>query len=168
MQTRNIKIALVGVCVLALGAGVFAGMAVSHLPAKTSDPALVGTDHSPLTDELNLTPQQRDQMRSIWEGVRLTTHSALDSAQLIQAERDKDIVGLLTDEQKLKYAAIVKRTNDEFAALSAKRDAAFREGVEKTRKILTEEQRARYDDLIRERVGSLPASTSPGQPTIAN
>ena len=117
MRTGKLKWLLVVSCVLALGAGVFAGMVVSRLPGKTVEMPLPA-DHSELSDELQLSTGQRDQMRAIWEGVRSKVHDASDRAQALQKQRDDAIFAILTPEQKAKYAALTQQTADEFAALA--------------------------------------------------
>jgi Spy/CpxP family protein refolding chaperone len=157
MRIHKLKLVLVAASILALGAGVFAGMAVSRLPA--SAPPIVSTvplDHASIADELQLTDAQRDQMRSIWEGVRLNVHQTMDRAQSIQKDRDAAVVAMLTDSQKARYAALTQQAAEQFATLTAQRDLAFHDGVDQTRKILTEAQRQAYDRIIRDRVGTGP------------
>ena len=159
MRTRKLKALLIVACVLALGAGVFAGMVVSRLPARnTNGTAVVAlpADHSELSDELQLSPSQRDQMRVIWEGVRSKVHDTFDEAQLLQKQRDESIVAILTPEQKAKYMALTQQTADRFSALGVQRDAVFRTGVEETKKLLDDAQKEKYDRILRDRVGSLP------------
>ena len=160
MRTRKLKALLVAACVLALGAGVFAGMVVSRLPSKSADPKAVDsgltTDHSELSDELQLSPTQRDQMRVIWEGVRSKVHDTFDEAQLLQKQRDEAIVAILTPEQKEKYAALTQQTAAQFSTLSGQRDAVFRQGVEETKKLLDDAQKEKYDRILCDRIGTVP------------
>ncbi len=171
MQPRKLKGLLIIACVLAMGAGVFAGMVVSRLPMRTSEIAAL-PEHSELSDELQLSPSQRDQMRSIWETVRTQVHSTLDQAQTLQQQRDDAIVALLTPEQKTKYAELTAHTAEQFAALRAQRDEVFRDGVEKTKKLLDEPQRQKYDRILHDRIGTMPggfpgsAQPSTSQPII--
>jgi Spy/CpxP family protein refolding chaperone len=158
MRTHSLKLILIAASILALGAGVFAGMAVSRLPSAGPAPVIhtAPLDHTSIADSLQLTDPQRDQMRSIWEGVRSNVHQTFQDAQTIQNQRDAAIVAILTDSQKAQYAALTQQAAERFAALGAQRDQAFRDGVDKTRKILNESQRQVYDRIIRDRVGAAP------------
>jgi Spy/CpxP family protein refolding chaperone len=161
MRIHRLKLILIAASILALGAGVFAGMAVSRIPASTvvEAPIAPPPDHASIADSLGLTDAQRDQMRSIWEGVRTNVHQTFQEAQTIQKERDDAVVAMLTDSQKARYAALTQQAAEKFAALSSQRDQAFRDGVEKTRKILTDTQRQTYDHIIQDRIGT--ASQTP-------
>jgi Spy/CpxP family protein refolding chaperone len=155
MRIHKLKVVLIAASILALGAGVFAGMAVSRLPISSSTgSANLPPDRASIADELRLTDGQRDQMRSIWEDVRSNVHDTLDRAQTIQRDRDAAVVAMLTDSQKAKYAALTQEAAEKFAALGAQRHQAFHDGVDQTRKILNDAQRETYDRIIRDRVGA--------------
>jgi Spy/CpxP family protein refolding chaperone len=159
MRTHKLKLILIAASILALGAGVFAGMAVSRMPAAsagTPSSAVAGMPvaHASIADELQLTDSQRDQMRSIWEGVRTDVHQTSDQAQVVQKDRDQAIFALLNDSQKAQYAALTQQAAERIAALNNQRDQAFHHGVEQTRKILSDSQRQTYDRIINDRVGT--------------
>lgn len=144
---------IIVVFLLTLGAGVVAGLLASRMPLSLGSPKS-GVPHSPLAEELELSAEQSDQMRTIWEGVRTLSRQCADDAKQLQRRRDDAVVAMLDDQQKLKYAALTKQYADEFASLAAKREAAFRSAVEQTRRMLTESQRARYDQIIKDRLGT--------------
>ena len=157
MRIHRLKVILIAASILALGAGVFAGMAVSRIPASTSVEAPTPPpDHASIADALGLTDAQRDQMRTIWEGVRTNVHQTFQEAQTIQKERDDAVVAMLSDSQKARYAALTQQAAEKFAALSSQRDQAFRDGVDRTRKILSDSQRLTYDRIIHDRIGAQP------------
>jgi Spy/CpxP family protein refolding chaperone len=162
MRTHKLKLVLIAASILALGAGVFAGMAVSRLPA--SAPPVISSlpARSSIADQLKLTDAQRDQMRGIWEDVRKSVHQTMDQAQAVERERDSEILALLSDSQKARYAALTRQASERVALLVKQRDQTFQEGVDKTRKILDDTQRETYDRIIRDRVGSGSESTSSG------
>jgi hypothetical protein len=160
MRTYRLKLVLIAASILALGAGVFAGMAVSRLPASSSSVVPVPSDNASVADALQLSDSQREQMRSIWEGVRSNVHQTFQSAQTIQKDRDAAIVAMLTDSQKARYAALTQQAAEQFAALSAQRDQAFHDGVDQTRKILNDSQRQTYDRIIHDRVGATTEKTN--------
>jgi Spy/CpxP family protein refolding chaperone len=151
--------------VLALCAGVVAGIVYARLPAAgsaakpdntTPPPPMLppdGAGEKTLADELQLSPEQRVQMRDIWEGVRDKVHQAFDEAQDLQRQRDERIVALLTtDEQKAKFQKLSQEFADRYDQLAKDRDEAFNSAVEKTKKLLTEEQRKKYEQILKTHV----------------
>jgi Spy/CpxP family protein refolding chaperone len=162
MRTHKLKLVLIAASILALGAGVFAGMAVSRLPASASPVISSPAGRSSIADQLKLTDAQRDQMRSIWEGVRSDVHQTMDRAQAVQRDRDAAVLALLTDSQKARYAALTQQASEQVSALLAERDQAFQNGVAQTRRMLDDSQRETYDRIIRDRVGSGNQVTSGG------
>jgi hypothetical protein len=117
-----------------------------------------------LADELNLRPDQREAMREIWEGVRERVHGSFDEAQNLQKERDEALVALLNPEQRRKFAKISQDYANRFDALTKKRDATFDEAVEKTKKILDESQRQRYEEILKSHVRRGPPQGIPPPP----
>jgi Spy/CpxP family protein refolding chaperone len=164
MRIHRLKLILIAASILALGAGVFAGMAVSRIPASGAAESVSVSppqpEHASIADALALTDTQRDQMRSIWEGVRTNVHQTYQDAQSIQKERDDAVVAMLSDSQKARYAALTQQAAEKFAALSTQRNQAFQDGVDKTRKILNDSQRLTYDRIIRDRVGAGPQAAA--------
>ena len=158
MRKTRIEILLIGLTVIALGAGVVAGVLASRLPVATEETShpVPGVEPTPLAHELNLTADQQAQMRGIWEGVRGRVHGTFDEAQRLQRERDEALVSLLNDEQKAKFQRIAQDYSDRFDKLSQKRKTTFDEAVTKTRRLLNDEQRRKYDEILKKRVGSLP------------
>jgi Spy/CpxP family protein refolding chaperone len=165
MRKTRIEILLISLTVLALGAGLAAGLLAARLPTAssgTSGDTVTGVgsgatnqpaEHGSLIDELGLTAQQRDQMREIWEGTRGRVHQVFEDAQQLQKDRDDAIVALLNDEQKAKFERISKDYADRFGALQKKRDQAFEDAVEKTKSILNDVQRQKYEQILRRHVG---------------
>jgi Spy/CpxP family protein refolding chaperone len=164
MRKTRIEILLIALTVLALGAGLAAGLLAARLPtaAGSSGDAVTGAggaatnqpaDHGSLVDELGLTAQQRDQMREIWEGTRGRVHQVFEDAQQLQRQRDDAIVALLNDDQKAKFQKLSGDYADRFGALEKKRDQVFEEAVEKTKSILNDVQRQKYEQILRRHVG---------------
>ena len=155
----HIRAVLIGVAVLALGAGVAAGMLASRAAPSatgtpTTGPATASTiDRTPLVQELNLSLDQRDQMRQIWEGVRGQVHDTFTDAQRLQRQRDDALVAMLTDEQKAQFEKISQDYKNQFDDLGRKRDMVFRSAVERTRQLLNDDQRRRYDQILKSAVG---------------
>jgi Spy/CpxP family protein refolding chaperone len=168
MKARRVSILVIGLTVLGLTAGVLAGLLAARLPSVAAShplppPTAPGGVPQGLVEELGLTPQQQDQMRVIWEGVRTRVHRSLDDAQQLQKDRDAAVVALMNDQQKAQFEKISQEYAKKYAELEQKRQQAFEQAVKKTRELLTGEQRKRYDEILKERVpaaASSPAATT--------
>ena len=152
------KVILTLLFMLALGAGLVAGMLIARPPAIRSAPAVART---PLGTELGLTTEQNARMHDIWESVRDKVDACFLRAQEIQERRDGALVALLTPEQKTAFARVQKEHGDALAALKTERDAIFQEAVKRTELILNESQRKRYRQILDNRVSQGVASTPP-------
>ncbi len=168
MRKSRVEVLLIGLTALALCAGVVAGIVYARLPAGS----IVKTDNSPpppmlppdgpgersLADELQLTPEQRVQMRGIWEGVRDKVHRAFDEAQDLQRQRDERIAAMLNDEQKARFQKLSQEFADRYDQLAKERNEAFDSAVDKTKKLLNEEQRKKYEQILKTHVRPVPPS----------
>lgn len=164
MAARKTTALISTVFVTSLIAGGAAGMLVTRYlaPAKP----VVVTGELPLSEELQLTSGQRDQIRQIWESVRSVNESSYAHGQMLKQLEDDEILKLLNDDQKKQFARIHQDYNDRFTAMTAKREVAFKEAVEKTKQLLNEDQRRRYDQILARRLGTdssaaQPAATQP-------
>jgi hypothetical protein len=165
VKRSRTQIILVGLTVLALSAGVVAGMLASRIPAvegHVQHPSVTPAAgaQSQLTAALGLSPDQQEKMRSIWEGVRTQVQDYYQDAEGLQKQRDDAIASLLTDEQKARFEKLSKDYASRYDELVRRREAAFEKAVESTRKILDETQRQKYDEILKSRVGHLPGSRS--------
>lgn len=126
-------------------AGVAAGLAWSRLAPKPHR-------DSWLARELDLTPQQREQMKRIWSSAMGTLRQQhREQRRAIRQERDKAIEAIFGREQKAQYEEVMKAYEDKSAELDAGRKKAFRDAVERTKQILTEPQRKKYEELMKRR-----------------
>src|SRR5262245_52905343 len=162
MRKSRIEILLVVLTVLALGAGVAAGLLASRLPAaraqshaqeQSSSDAADAT--SSLAEELQLTAEQREQMRDIWEGVRREVQAAYERAQRLQKLRDDELAKILNDEQKAKFEKISHDFAERYKELAQERDETFSRAVEQTKQLLNDEQRMKYEQILKRQVGSV-------------
>jgi Spy/CpxP family protein refolding chaperone len=160
VKRTRIEILLVVLTVMALSAGVVAGLVAARLPAATSaaksdnvpPPIPPGPMEKSLAEELQLTADQREQMRAIWEGVRDKVHQAFDEAQDLGRQRDQRLVAILSDEQKAQFEKISKEFAEKYNQLARERDDAFNGAVEKTKKLLNETQRKKYEEILKTHV----------------
>ena len=140
--------------VLTLAAGVSLGVLASTrwLPPASAqpNPPVVRT---PLGAELGLTPAQNARLQRVWEDVRDKVDDCFVRAQDVQKRRDAILLGLLTDEQRAKFATAQKAYADAFATIKAERDQAFRSAVRQTEGVLDEAQRKRYREILQNRFG---------------
>lgn len=150
MRTNSAGSLMLAVFIAALGAGVAGGMLLSRATTAAQGASAPG-EHSPLSDELKLSAEQRDRMRAIWEQARDKGRSYFEEAQSLQRGRDEALIGLLSDQQKAQYEVRARQYADQFADLAARRDAGFAQAVEQTRAILDSEQRLKYEHILRTR-----------------
>lgn len=106
---------------------------------------------SRLAHQLKLSAEQQDQMHKIWEEVMGSVFSQRgERREALGQERDQAILGLLSEAQRAQYDAIQQEYRRKVDELSQERKRAFDEAVERTKKILTPEQAAKYDELMKE------------------
>ena len=138
--------AMILVCFLAaFAAGVGVGLVAWQRPHKR-------TRHSTLMRELNLTPEQRTQMREIWSGLRgAMRRDRRKRRDALREERNDAIRSLLNENQVPKYEDILQEYSRKMDELAEQRKKRFDEAVKRTKSILTEEQRAKYEELLKKR-----------------
>jgi Spy/CpxP family protein refolding chaperone len=153
----NIKILLTLVLafVAVFGAGAMIGIA-RHTSGGKDPGHLRGDDSSRdgwLSRELNLTSEQREQMRAIWSQVMSADRGAKtwDERRAIQKQREQVVREMLGDEQKKEFDQINAEYDAKLAALGQAQRAAFEQATARTREILSPEQAAKYDEFLKRR-----------------
>jgi Spy/CpxP family protein refolding chaperone len=142
---------LVLVCFLAaFSAGLVVGMQWHRLESQpTSRPGRTG---GWLARELNLTPDQAEELNRIWSQMaRQGGREREERRRQLYRERDEAIIALIRPEDELLYEAILSDYAARMAELDREWRAAYEAAVRHTRQILTPEQQARYDELLRRR-----------------
>lgn len=152
MKTKRLTILIVIAPLLALGAGVAGGVLMSRLPGGAGGASPAGQTQASLTDILELSPDQQEQMRQIWETARSKVHQTVERAQSLQTQRDEALFALLDVEGKVKFAKISKEFSDRDQNLTRERDAAFTDAVQRTKALLSAEQREKYNRILNARV----------------
>jgi hypothetical protein len=139
--------------VLALGAGVVAGKLSTRVLPSVAVPVErpVGS-----LSELKLTGDQRALMQRIWEQVRDTAHDCEREKENIRRTHEANVMALLSDAQRKKYAEMTDEGNAAGKKVDARRQAAFDDAVARTLGILNEEQRQAYRQILQDRVGETP------------
>src|SRR5256885_16140240 len=98
---------------VAFAAGLVVGMGKHTAPAEAGSPLPTTHPSGPhgMAAELNLTPQQQEQMKKIWQDVARRGHGEPqqpDRRQQFRAERDEALAALVHPEDKDKYEQIQK------------------------------------------------------------
>lgn len=168
MGIRKTSALITLVFIVALVAGGAAGMLLTRYLAAPK-PAPTSADLT-LSEELQLRPGQREQIRQIWESVRTVNDKSYADAEMLQHLEDDAIMKILTPDQQKDFARIHQEYRDRFDAMKAKRETAFREAVAKTKQVLDADQRRRYEQILARRLGSdpavgAPAATQPAGPS---
>jgi Spy/CpxP family protein refolding chaperone len=101
-----------------------------------------------LTDELNLTDEQRSQMQEIWSEAMRPPQDEFAQRGQIYDERDEAVRALLDEEQTAEYERIFQEADRKLAELGEARRKAFEQAVERTKEMLTPEQRAKYEEML--------------------
>jgi Spy/CpxP family protein refolding chaperone len=107
-------------------------------------------DRGFLSRELNLSPEQREQMKQIWSPVAARSGREQDELRRrYRNERDEAIADFIRTQDLHAYDQILKAYQDKLAALDQEFRSAYQKAVDQTRQILTPEQRAKYEELLK-------------------
>jgi len=158
MKSRRTEVFLIILVIVALGAGVVTGVLARQLPLGAQKPLVETAGTLSLGDELQLSPEQRDQMKSIWEGVRWEVQDCYHEGESLQRERDRAIVALLDDRQKAEFEKMSSEFAARFTELTEKREQTFQRAVERTKKLLDDRQRGKYEAILKSRLGKLSSA----------
>ena len=157
MRARQITLLLVLNFVIALAAGVVAGRALAgRSNAGLLGPTTMTAGDSFLGGQLQLTPEQTEKMRPIWEAARDTAQECAREADRIQRDNETQLQELLTEPQKTKYEQITAEHHRRIVEQDEKRKEAFRQAVEQTHGILRAEQWTAYEQILKNQVGTVP------------
>lgn len=128
---------------------MFAAGAVIGMVKDKAVPPASPHNHSWLADQLQLTDQQREQMKEIWQSAMPHQHGdqAMEKRRTLQKERDDAIRAMLNSDQQAKFDAIEQKYEQSIADLQKNRAKAVQDAVERTKLILNDQQRQKYDEL---------------------
>ena len=139
------KVLLIAAFVVTFAAGGAAGLLMSGPGPRRHGPSW-------LTAELGLTEQQREKMHEIWsEAMRAEGSDRWERRRALAENRDEAITALLTEAQRERYDGILSDYEAKLDAFAQERQRAFEQAVERTKQILTPEQAAKYDELLKNR-----------------
>jgi hypothetical protein len=138
--------------VLVLCAGVVVGRLSARLAVEPPPPP---AGHSPswLQDQLALSGDQRQQMDAIWAEVKQEMGTDRDRRREFDRERDEAIQNLLSDQQKLIYQEIYNEYHTKRQQMENTRDALIKNAEERSRAMLSDSQKVRWDQLSKDMHG---------------
>lgn len=103
-----------------------------------------------LTSELGLTPEQQKEMDQIWsETAGRGRREIEERRRQIRTERDEALAGLVRPEDKPRYDQVLENYEQQQRALEAEMRANFESAVQRTKALLTPDQRAKYEQLLK-------------------
>lgn len=137
----------------ALIGGGAAGMLASRY-VRPAAPQVVVAGEASLSAELQLSKDQQSQIRQIWEQEQKTNQQSYDDGQALDQWRTDQIVKLLNPDQLKEFQRINSEYQDHYTAMMSKRQLAFDQAVAKTKQLLNDEQRRRYDEIRARRMGT--------------
>jgi Spy/CpxP family protein refolding chaperone len=149
-MTKTRIIVIVGF-LIAFGAGAVVGLQLRTTPVRATEQPMQEQRPSWLRSELNLTAEQNEQMKNIWEGLHNSGRGYEDRRRRLRDERDEAIAALLAPSVMGDYDRILQDFSNKLTAMAQERDKAFAAAVEKTKTILTAEQRAKYEEFLKRR-----------------
>ena len=162
MKAGSIRFVVILLFVLALAAGVTAGLLASRYAARSDTPVISNT---PLS-ELGLSIEQAQKIRTLWEKVKEDSDQSYVQANRLQQEQQRELLNLLTDEQKAKYSKINLDYQEKITKLKADRDLALKNAFDETRRLLSPGQRDRYDAILKSRLGQGADPTQEVRPAV--
>ncbi len=143
-----IRLVLVIGFLFAFSAGLVVGLQVRREAAAA--PATRPTRHGFLTAELGLSPDQEEQLKKIWsETAHRGGREQEDRRRQFRKERDEAVAALIKAQDRDKYVEAINTYTKRTDALQEEWRSSFQSAVEKTKQILTPEQRTKYEDLLK-------------------
>ena len=153
-----VKLVVIFGFLVAFSAGFVVGI-VSHAPpAEAGSPNVVaprpattrsfGGGRGILPAALNLTPEQQEKMKKIWQSGPPRAHGGDDPRNQAREQRDAAIQAMLTPEEKIRYDDIQKSFQDRMASLDRELREDFQRKVKETDEILTSEQSVKYHEFL--------------------
>jgi hypothetical protein len=138
--------------VLVLCAGVVVGRLSAKLAVELPTPP-PGHPPSWLADQLGLSTDQRQQMDAIWAEVKQQMGNDRDRRREFDRERDEAIQNLLSVRQKLAYQEIYDEYHTKRQQMETARDALIKSAEERSRAMLSDSQKLRWDQLSKDMHG---------------
>lgn len=158
MSGGKTKFAIFSAFLVALVGGGAVGLLISRYVVVPNKPAQSVSVGQSLSEQLQLNPEQEENIRKIWEQMRDQSQKAYLDADAVNHDRDAAIEKLLDAGQKKQFHEIQQDYQDRYTKVLALRDAAFNDAVAKTKQLLNASQRKRYEAILAERMGQKTAA----------
>jgi Spy/CpxP family protein refolding chaperone len=102
--------------------------------------------------ELGLTPDQQQQLRQIWsETVHRGGRDRDERRRQLYRERDEAIADLIRPEDRERYTEVVRTYSEKLSALDSEWRSSFQAAVDRTKQMLTPQQREKYEKILQRR-----------------
>ncbi|MDP9175040.1 MAG: periplasmic heavy metal sensor [Planctomycetota bacterium] len=150
MAIARKKIIFYFTVLLMLGAGVLVGRLSARLPGPPPPPGRMPQPW--LVAELNLTPQQQQQMDALWADVRKKNEHIFDQRHQLQQQRDDDIHRLLTPEQQSTYDKIQQEFRNNADAMNHEFEKSIADANQHSREMLDDAQKKTWDKITSQRM----------------
>ena len=166
------KLAVIFGFLIAFAAGLTVGMATRTAglasPAAPTSPATRPAGRGGpgfLIAALSLTPQQADKLREIWSKPP-GPHDFDERRGQLRRERDEAVLALVPAADRSRYDEVQKNYKEQADAIEHEMRAGFEDKVTKTKEILTPEQQAKYEEILKQHCGARGGrgSGGPGGP----
>ncbi|HEX4053976.1 MAG TPA: hypothetical protein VHX86_06900 [Tepidisphaeraceae bacterium] len=152
-MTRKKYALLLVMALLTLSAGVVLGWVWTPLQrAEAVHPGGRGGPR-PWFDQLGLTPDQQKQMDKIWSDTRQQRQKLSERFRELDRARDQQILGLLNDGQRAAYGKIIDDFHAKRDELNKHRDALIVDASARSRALLDDSQKVKWDILSKEMRG---------------
>jgi Spy/CpxP family protein refolding chaperone len=159
MLRKKIVLILI-MTLLALSAGMVLGWVWT--PLQKVETSTAGRGPRPWFDQLDLTPDQQQQMDKIWSDTRQQRQKMFERFHELDKQRDQQIQALLNPGQRSAYEKIIADFRAGRAELNKDRDALISDADSRSRALLNDSQKAKWDVLSKEmraRHGAMGSST---------
>lgn len=118
-------------------------------PQESRDRRGPGSPGSWLAQQLDLSTDQQQQLDAIWSEVaRDRGREQWDMRSKLRKERDDAIAALIPEDRKAEYERIHSDYDARVEDMESQWRSRFQQAVEKTKAILTPDQREKYDAIL--------------------
>jgi Spy/CpxP family protein refolding chaperone len=148
MLRKKIVLILV-MTLLALSAGMVLGWVWTPLQ-KVEASQNAGRGPRPWFDQLDLTPDQQQQMDKIWSDTRQQRQKMFERFHELDKQRDQKIQALLTDSQRGAYDKIIADFHAGREELNKQRETLISDANARSLALLNDSQKAKWEILSKE------------------
>lgn len=132
---------------IAFAAGLVVGLRVDRGEAR---PTTRQSWRGWLAAELKLNTSQQEELNKIWsDTAQRGGHDLTERRRQLSRQRDEAIAALVRPEDKPRYQAALKEHADKTAELDRQWRERFQNSIQRTKEILTPEQRAKYEEMLK-------------------